>query len=133
MTTKDLIKKTWYKISYAVIVIIYLFCLDNLNNNLLAQNFASSFDLLIYNDYCALKYFGIASLLFLFGCIIIYTDISYFRKGLEYCGEIIIAIGSIVVILFLLVLIICYISIPILKAVLTCVLVVIGALSMSAD
>lgn len=65
------LKKLWYKIIYLCFVIVYLVFLNGFNKELRACNFDSKFALLEYKDYCALKFFVMAALLFLIGCFII--------------------------------------------------------------
>lgn len=118
MDLKKYIFKLWYKIVYLLGVICYLIRLNKLNKELLAQNFSSSWALLEYNKYAALKYFGIALLLFWFGCVFICRDVKFLREGLEEVEEIMISLLSIIVTIILLLQIIFYINNPILRAIL---------------
>ena len=45
------------EIIYLVVTVIYLIRLDNLNRELLSQNFAGAWELLAYKQYAALKFF----------------------------------------------------------------------------
>ncbi len=118
--------KLWYKIIYLILVIVYLVNLDKLNNELLTQNFDSAFALLAYKDYVAIKFFAMALGLFAVGCYFIYREGRELKSGLENFREIIIAFCTIIVVSVLLILIIVFIDNPILQAVLTAVLVVVG-------
>lgn len=124
MDFKDYFEKLWYKIIYALSVIVYLVFLNKLNKELLSYSFSSSFDLLAYNEHAALKYFGIAVILFGIGCYLIYREIRSFRMELDYFEEMIIAICTIAVIIILLILIIVFIDNPILRAILTAALTI---------
>lgn len=129
MDLKYLAEKLWYKVIYFVLVIVYLISLNNLNEELLSQNFDVAFTLLAYNNYAAIKFFIMALGLFLIGCYLIYREVRNLKIGLENFEEIIVALATIVIIVTLLLLIIVFIDNPILQAVLTAVLVVVGGVS----
>ena len=123
---KYYVGKLWYKVIYLFGVLVYLFNLNKCNKELLAQNFDSAFALLAYKDYVALKFFGMALGLFAVGCYLIYQEGRELKSGLEDFREIIIAFCTIIVVVVLLILIIEFIDNPILQAVLTAVLAVVG-------
>lgn len=132
MDIKYYAKKNWYKIIYLFVVIIYLFCLQKLNKELLEQHF-DAFDLLAYKDYVAVKYFAVALGLFIIGVILIYMEVRCLKEGLEDFGEILVAIITIMVIIVLLVLIIKFINNPILKAILSVVLIIGGGIALTEN
>lgn len=125
--------KLWYKIVYLILVIVYLVNLHKLNQELLTQNFDSAFALLAYKDYVALKFFGMALGLFAVGCYLIYREVRELKSGLEDFREIIIAFCTIIVVIVLLILIIVFIDNPILQAVLTAVLAVVGVAAVATS
>lgn len=123
------LKKLWYKIIYLCFVIVYLVFLNGFNKELRACNFDSRFALLEYKDYCALKFFVMAALLFLIGCFMIYNEFAHLKRGLETIEDIIIAVLTIIMVIVLLLLIIKFIDNPILRAVLFAALTIAGAAS----
>ena len=80
MDIKDYVKQSWYKIVYALIVVIYLICLNGLNERLLERDFASSFELLAYDNGIAMKYFIYAMILFIVGCVLLYREVKSMIK-----------------------------------------------------
>lgn len=132
MDIKYYAKKNWYKIIYLFVVIIYLVCLQKLNKELLELNF-DAFKLLAYKDYVAVKYFAVALFLFVIGVILIYVEVRCLKEGIEEFGEIVIAFVTIVAIGVLLVLIIAFINNPILKAILSVVLLVGGCIALTEN
>lgn len=123
MDLKYYVEKLWYKVIYMMVVILYLVCLNKLNHKLLKQNFESSFMLLAYNNYAALKYFVIGLILFAIGCMILYREVKRLKR-VEDFREIIIVIATIIVVFALIVLIYIFIDNPILRAVLvSCIMI----------
>lgn len=125
--------KLWYKFIYAVVVTVYLIYLGRFNKELLAQEFDTPFDLLVYKDEAAIKFFIIALVLFLVGCIMIYMEIKKLKGGLGSFEEIVIAGLTIIIVVMLLLLIIIFIDNPILRAILFVVLAVVGGISTIAS
>lgn len=120
------------EIIYLVVTVIYLIRLDNLNRELLSQNFAGAWELLAYKQYAALKFFCWAAILFFIGCVLLHSRICHMRRYEEAFGQILSSILAIAVISILLVLIFLFIDNPILRAVFT-VGVVIAVLSSSGN
>ena len=126
-------KTQWYKIIYVAAVIIYLFFLNGFNHKLLKYNFENSFKLIEYDDYIALKFFAVALIFIFIGVVIICIDIKKLRIGLEDIVEIVSTIIFIVVLFIMITLIIHFIMIPILQAILTCALLVVGACASASN
>lgn len=124
------VEKLWYKLIYSILTIIYLIKLNIFNKELIAQNL-EAFDLLIYKDYCALKYFLFAVVFFMLGAIIIYSEIKRIKEYSENIRDILISVASMIIVFILLILIIALINNPILKAILTVLLVAVGVISIS--
>ena len=127
------LKTQWYKIVYVIAVIIYLFFLNGLNNKLLRYNFENSFKLIEYDDYIALKFFAFAVIFIFIGAVIICIDIKRLRIGLENMVEIVSTLIFIVVLALMITLIIHFIMVPILQAILTCALLVVGACASASN
>lgn len=127
------LKTQWYKIVYVVAVIIYLFFLNGLNHKLLRYNFENSFKLIEYDDYIALKFFVFAVIFIFIGAVIICIDIKRLRIGLENMVEIVSTLIFIVVLALMITLIIHFIMVPILQAILTCALLVVGACASASN
>lgn len=127
------LKTQWYKIVYVVAVIIYLFFLNGLNHKLLRYNFENSFKLIEYDDYIALKFFAFAVIFIFIGAVIICIDIKRLRIGLENMVEIVSTLIFIVVLVLMITLIIHFIMVPILQAILTCALLVVGACASASN
>lgn len=127
MDVKKYVKQSWYKIIYAIIVVVYLICLNNLNERLLERNFGSSFELLAYDNGIAMKYFIYAMILFIVGCVLVYLDFKKLIKELENYKEIKLTAITIIFLLTLLIMIIIFINNPILRAIMCSILVVLGA------
>lgn len=113
----------WYKVVYAIFVVIYLVRLDRFNKELNEQNFGSAIALLQYKEWFAMKLFGLAVLFFALGLYLMYCEIQKIRMKLNSEDEAIISFVTIIVIAALLLQIILYINNPILQA----ILVVLGA------
>lgn len=127
------LKIQWYKIVYVIAVIIYLFFLNGLNYKLLRYNFENSFKLIEYDDYIALKFFAFAVIFIFIGAVIICIDIKRLRIGLEDMVEIVSTLIFIVVLALMITLIIHFIMVPILQAILTCALLVVGACASASN
>lgn len=127
------LKTQWYKIVYVVAVIIYLIFLNGLNHKLLRYNFENSFKLIEYDDYIALKFFAFAVIFIFIGSVIICIDIKRLRIGLEDMVEIVSTLIFIVVLALMITLIIHFIMVPILQAILTCALLVVGACASASN
>lgn len=123
MDLKYYAEKLWYKVLYLVVVIVYLFCLNKLNHELLIQKFETPFKLLAYNNCDPMKYFFVGFILFATGCYLVCKEVKKLVRGLDEFEEIIIAIATIIVVVVLIVLIIIFIDNPILRAVM-CVFLV---------
>ena len=127
------LKTQWYKIVYVAAVIIYLFFLNGLNHKLLRYNFENSFKLIEYDDYIALKFFAFAVIFIFIGAVITCIDIKKLRIGLENMVEIVSTLIFIVVLALMITLIIHFIMVPILQAILTCALLVVGACASASN
>lgn len=127
------LKTQWYKIVYVIAVIIYLFFLNGLNHKLLRYNFENSFKLIEYDDYITLKFFAFAVISIFIGAVIICIDIKRLRIGLEDMVEIVSTLIFIVVLALMITLIIHFIMVPILQAILTCALLVVGACASASN
>ena len=120
------LKKLWYKIIYVLFVIIYIIRLDKLNKQLLQRDFDSSFSLLKYNDYEPVSFFVIAMFLMLLAIIFIIRDFNSIRHEENDKRDIIIIICSIIAMFAIILLIIKWISVPILKAILISLCLICG-------
>lgn len=120
------LKKLWYKIIYVLLVIIYIIKLDKLNKQLLQKDFDSSFSLLKYNDYEPVSFFVIAMFLMLLAIIFIIRDFNSIRHEENDKRDIIIIICSIIAMFTIILLIIKWISVPILKAILISLCLICG-------
>lgn len=127
------LKTQWYKIVYVAAVIIYLIFLNGLNHKLLRYNFENSFKLIEYDDYIVLKFFAFAVIFIFIGAVIICIDIKRLRIGLENMVEIVSTLIFIVVLALMITLIIHFIMVPILQAILTCALLVVGACASASN
>lgn len=133
MDFKYYAEKLWYKVIYLAGVIIYLIRLNQLNHELLIQNFETPFMLLAYNNYVALQYFVAGVIFFAIGCILLHQEGKRLTRGLEDFREIMIAIVTIIVVLLLIVLIFLFIDNPILRAVMFAVLVIFGVVGTATN
>lgn len=124
--------RNWYNLLYAVVTSVYLVRLVRLNEELLAEEFATAFELLLYKDAAAIKFFGMALLLFLLGIIFISVAVRLWRKA-ESFEEMVSVILTVAVIIMLLLLIIVFIDNPIFRAILSVVLMVGGGVALAAD
>lgn len=124
--------RNWYNLLYAVVTSVYLVRLVRLNEELLAEEFATAFELLLYKDAVAIKFFGMALLLFLLGIIFISVAVRLWRKA-ESFEEMVSVILTVAVIAVLLLLIIVFIDNPIFRAILSVVLMVGGGVALAAD
>ena len=120
------LKKLWYKIIYVLFVIIYIIRLDKLNKQLLQRDIDSSFSLLKYNDYEPVSFFVIAMFLMLLAIIFIIRDFNSIRHEENDKRDIIIIICSIIAMFAIILLIIKWISVPILKAILISLCLICG-------
>lgn len=133
MDFKYYLEKLWLKAVYLLLVILYLVNLNKLNKELLACNFDDAFVLLEYNDCAPVKYFVCAVFLFGIGCFIIFYEIRKLKMEAEDFEEILISICTIIVIVFFLYLIFCFINNPILRAILIAIsLISVGIEAMTA-
>lgn len=107
--------------------------LNGLNHKLLRYNFENSFKLIEYDDYIALKFFAFAVIFIFIGAVIICIDIKRLRTGLEDMVEIVSTLIFIVVLALMITLIIHFIMVPILQAILTCALLVVGACASASN
>lgn len=124
---KHIVSVIW-NILYFIITVIYLIKLSNLNTDLerLQSLGKNSFELVKYDNYSPLYYFGYALLLILFGiALILNVCFSKYRIYSEI-DDIIYYCVVVLVIILLIILIIYFITIPILKIILTVVLVTVG-------
>lgn len=127
MDIKDYVKQSWYKIVYALIVVIYLICLNGLNERLLERDFASSFELLAYDNGIAMKYFIYAMILFIVGCVLLYREVKSMIKVIEDFEGIEMSLITIIILIALLIMIIVLINNPILRAIMCSIFLILGA------
>lgn len=123
MKIKSLILRNWYKIIYILITIIYIIFLKKLDKILLSKNFINSIQLLKYDDYIAVKFFILALIIAICGCWLIIKTILNFKDKHSSFDDIIMGFVLIVIIIILL---LNYITVPILRAILTVMAVVIS-------
>lgn len=128
MKIKDLILKNWYNLIYIIVVIIYIFQLKSINKILLGKHFYNSWELIKYNDFIALKFFVLAFILFTCGWGLIAKILSDLKNKYKSIEDVIVGLIIIVIICILMILIINYITVPILRAILTITTVVMGAI-----
>ena len=126
MKIKSLILRNWYKLIYILITIIYIIFLKRHDKKLLAKNFANSIQLLKYDDYIAVKFFILALIIAICGCWLIIKTILNFKDKHSSFDDIIMGFVLIVIIIILLILLLNYITVPILRAILTVMAVVIS-------
>lgn len=124
--------RNWYNLLYAVVTSVYLVRLVRLNEELLAEEFDTSFELLLYKDAAAIKFFAIALGLFLFGIILIYMAVKFWKK-VECLEDAVAVILTVAVIVALLLTIIVFINNPIFQAILSVVLMVGGGVVLAVD
>lgn len=133
MHVKDYVEKLWYKIIYGIGVFIYIIILNNFNKELLGHRFESPFRLLAYEDYAPIKYFVVALILCLFGIILICKEIQQLKSEDKSFEEITLSIFTLIIVGILLLVIIKCISIPILKAILCSISVIVGVVYVAAN
>lgn len=114
----------WKEIIFVIVMIAYLVQLNALNRELIFYGFDSSFELLSYNDYIPLKFFGIAIILFVIGCILVHHDFCCLREKCDSFEEMIAMFLAIGVTIILLILLIIFIDNPILRAVFSAGLII---------
>lgn len=124
--------KNWYNLLYEVIVVVYLICLSRLNKELLAKKFDAPFELLLYKDAAAMKFFVMALVLFLLGIILIYLAAKLWKR-IENFEEAVSVALTIVGIALLLILIIIFIDNPIFRAILSTIFIVGGGAALVAN
>jgi hypothetical protein len=110
---------------YLIFGTIFLFRLDQLNKTLLLRQPAFSFGLLAFNDYQPLKYFVTAVLLGLVG----FVFIRYFLKAIkeQQLGTLVLlsAVVLIFLVIALIILLIIFIDVPIFRAILSFLVMVV--------
>lgn len=124
--------RNWYNLLYEVIVVVYLICLNRLNKELLAKKFDAPFELLLYKDAAAMKFFAMALVLFLLGIILIYLAAKLWKR-IESFEEAVSVALTIVGIALLLILIIIFIDNPIFRAILSTIFIVGGGAALVAN
>lgn len=132
MKIKECILGMWKEIIFAVVMVIYLSQLHSLNKELNICNFDDAFALLEYKEWMPVKFFLVAVLLFLIGCLLIYGEARYWRRQCNSFEEMIIVLLTIIIMVGLLILLIIFINNPILKAILTACLGICGFISAKA-
>lgn len=126
MSVKDYIINELWEIIYLIVMVLYLFNLNALNKELSWCDFSSPFELLQYRGYAPLTYFGVAAVLFMIGCLLVYRGVRRIRYEMDLFGEIAVSCLGILAVIILLVLLIIFINNPILRAVFVAVLVIMG-------
>lgn len=126
MRIREYIVKVWKEIIFTIVMIIYLVELNDLNKELNSYDFDSPFALLQYKDFVAVKFFIVALILFLIGCFLVWHGIRYLLRKCDSFEEMITMILSVMVTTGLLILLIVFIDNPILRAVFSVFLVVVG-------
>lgn len=121
------IKYIWKEEIYLVITVIYLLKLNQLNKYLLMWGFKDPFALLGYSGWKPVKYFVLASLLFIIGIIIEINGFQRFKEPQNDLAEMILSIIAIIIVPLLLITIIILINNPILKAILAGIAITVSA------
>lgn len=133
MRVRGCIKKFFLESIYVIVMAIFLFWLNDLNHELLAYNFTGAFELLKYRNYIALKFFGLAVAFFIAGCYLLYRRVKIIQTKVDSFDEMMISFAAIVIIVVLLILLIIFIDNPILKAVLTVALIIVGGIAFGME
>lgn len=120
-------------IIYILFVVIFLFRLNSLNKILLSIKFKNDIELLFYNDYIPIKYFGFAFLFFIIGIGIILYKLFYIRHNYLEFEETLFIFFSIVTIIVLIILLFVFINNPILRAIMASIGMLIGFIYVSQD
>lgn len=120
-------------IIYILFVVIFLFRLNSLNKILLSIKFKNDIELLFYNDYIPIKYFGFAFLFFIIGIGIILYKLFYIRHNYLEFEETLFIFFSIVTIIILIILLFMFINNPILRAIMASIGMLIGFIYVSQD
>ena len=120
-------------IIYILFVVIFLFRLNSLNKILLSIKFKNDIELLFYNDYIPIKYFGFAFLFFIIGIGIILYKLFYIRHNYLEFEETLFIFFSIVTITVLIILLFVFINNPILRAIMASIGMLIGFIYVSQD
>lgn len=120
-------KKFWSSLrvvlAYAVVCIVYLSMLHNLNSELNATLFRSSLELLQYNSYQPIKYFIVALILAFIGGYIVYRKFLILRSEDYESEDKLYGALSILIIAVMFVAILIGINIPILRVIFTVLIV----------
>lgn len=112
---------------YGVIVVVFLNRLNELNNNLLEEYSDSFFmDLLGHNDWQPLKYFGIALVLGAIAILGVVFCWNIIKRNYVDGEELLVSVLSMIACVFFVILILKYISVPILKAVFLATVALVG-------
>lgn len=112
------VKKLVAEIIYLIVNVMYLILLNQLNKELRLQNL-NALKLLMYDGYIALKFFGVAILLFGIGCYLLRRRIKIIKTDSDCWEEVLASIIAILILIVLLILLIIYINNPILQAIFT--------------
>lgn len=131
MRIRDYIANVLWEIIYLGVMAVYLVKLNMLNQELVSRDFGGAFELLQYKNYAPLTYFGIAAVLFLVGCLLIWREIRHITWEMDTFQEIIVSCLAIIVTFVLLILLIIFIDNPILRSIFVAGLVVLGIVNVN--
>ncbi len=110
--------KLWKELIYSLITGIYLYFLNNLNQELLLKFDRNDYlNILSYDDSKPIAYFTIAIFLSVIGIILIVLRIKEFRDKDIEINQIFFTIGAIILLVILILLIFIFINNPILRAI----------------
>ena len=119
MRVRNYLARLFPELAYSFVTIIYLIMLHNLNKKLLAQNFENAFALLAFDGYIAMKYFVVAFIFFVLGCLLLWKNLHHIMQHEVTVEDMLISIIAFFMIALIIVLLIIFINNPILRAVLT--------------
>ncbi|MGX2947016.1 hypothetical protein [Enterococcus alishanensis] len=134
MTTKEFLAKLSPISIYGIVTIFYLYNLNKLNILLTSEmKNETAIDILIYNNYQPCKYFGVMVALTIIGGIFVAWSFLRIKNGIYGDSSILVFLINIVVAAVFVILLIKFITIPILRAVATVVALGLGALYIWAN
>ena len=90
------VKKLVAEIIYLIVNVMYLILLNQLNKELRLQNL-NALKLLMYDGYIALKFFGVAILLFGIGCYLLRRRIKIIKTDRDCWEEVLASIIAILI------------------------------------
>lgn len=134
MLIKKIFKFSFIEIIYIISVVVFLIKLNILNKILLVlETEMSALEVIMHNNYKAVKYFVLALALIVIAGRRICSNYKRYNQTRYEDIYGIICIANILVLLILIILIIIYITNPILRLILTASIVGVGAISLSSE